>query len=237
MFDHSASLAGGSADEITRNADRALKLVESGERPGHVYVCVQNRERLLLWDHPNGQGRSVLLFSTPHQAMDYAEATGVVADVGALSLDALPRQTELWKQAGVGSFVLNRCPRCSGGVSYDLQHLADAADFLRTCAVNSVTRASKGEQIALAALSSFDDGNVAAALEQLREIRDHVECAMPQLHVLIALLAHHLQDEAEKNASLERLAYFPDYDVQPGTGHDPALLFADVVLGFRQVGT
>lgn len=237
MFDHSTSLAGGSADEITHNAERALKLVESGERPEHVYVCVQNRERLLLWEHSDGQGRSVLLFSTPHQAMDYAGATGVEADVGALAVHALPRQTELWKQAGVGSFVLNRCPRCSVGVSYDLQHLADADDFLRTWAVNSVTRATKGEEIALAALSLFDGGDVAAALEQLREIRDHVECAMPQLHILIALLAHHLQDEAEKNASLERLAYFPDYDLQPGIGHDPALLFADVILGFRQVGS
>lgn len=237
MFDHSASAIGGSADEIDRIADRTLKLVESGERPERVFVCVQNRESLLAWDDPDDQGQSVLLFSTPHQAMDYAEATKVEAELGALALDTLPRRAELWRQGGAASSILNRCPRCSVGVSHALQHLANPGDFLKIWAMNSVTRASKGEQIAISALSSFDDGDVGAALEQLREIRDHVECAMPQLHVLIALMAHHAQDEAEKDAALERLAYFPDYDVQPGIGHDPALLFADVILEFRKVGS
>jgi hypothetical protein len=110
-------------------------------------------------------------------------------------------------------------------------------DFLKVWAVDRVTRAFKGEELTSSAFALIASGNLDGALDTLREIRDHVDVGVPQVHHLIALLAEMQGDEDEKARAVQWVRIFKDYDFQPGMNiEQTAKVSAELVAAFQHVG-
>ena len=65
-------------------------------------------------------------------------------------------------------------------------------------------------------LSLVGSGDLDGALAQLREIRNHVDVGVPQVHHLIALLAEMQGYEDVKANAVHWIGIFKDYDFSLG---------------------
>jgi hypothetical protein len=222
------------ADEVT---SRALRLVETGPHPERIFLCAQEGGGLLTCKFGDQPGPSMLLFSSPYYAIDYINETGVEADVAHMQLDALPQSAASWLEAGADTFVLNRCPRCDVALIAETQHLKNREVFLKLWAVDRATRAMKGEQLATSAFSLIGDDDLDGALHQLREIRNHLDVGIPQVHHFIALLAEMQGYEDEKASAVHWIGVFKDYDFKPGmNAEEMAKVSAELLAAFQRVG-
>jgi hypothetical protein len=115
--------------------------------------------------------------------------------------------------------------------------LSRREDFVKTWAIHRVTRAIKGEELTLQAVARFKEGNLRATFETLCEIRDHVECALPNLYYLIAIMAGILELEDEQRTALSLLQTFEGFDAQPLSGVETlGAISAALYLDFHNVG-
>jgi hypothetical protein len=104
-------------------------------------------------------------------------------------------------------------------------------------AVDRATRAFNGEQLTSSAFALIGSGNLDGALDTLREIRDHVDVSIPQVHHLIELLAEMQGHEDEKASAFQWVRIFQDYDFQPGMNiEQTAKVAAELVAAFQHVG-
>jgi hypothetical protein len=192
--------------EVSRRTDLILK---SGRAPEWIFICVvQSGGGIITFRPGAGKKPVMLLFTTPHAAWDYIRATKTAAEVRQLKFDALPEVAKGWIAAGVESFVMNRCPRCSVMNLFSIQELTENDRLLRVWALLAAVRSYQGELKVREFFTQNQSASFPRARAALECIRDRIDCSVPYLHELIAYYARMDQDEEGKAAAVERLKEF-----------------------------
>ena len=202
------SIPGPNPEHVGAVKRRADLILESGKLPEWIFICGISGGTLTF--RPGSGDRPViLLFTTPHAALDYSRATKTSAEVRQLKFDDLPKVAQGWIDAGADQFVLNKCPRCNVMMAGPAPYLIDKPGFLKIWAVVRATQLFQGEvKVREFMLHLKDMSSRPRARATLELIRDHIDCSTPYLHELIAFLARQDHDEAAMAAAVERLNEF-----------------------------
>lgn len=179
-------------------------IVASGQAPELFFVGRTN-SGILTFAHENKP--LILLFTTPHAALDYIRVNKSACEVGQLRFDTLPNAGLAWAGAGAEKFTLNRCPRCPVFTMYPIQALGQRDQLLTIWAMERATRQFQGE-MKVREFMQYQSTSRPRARAALELIRDHINCSVPYLHELIAFLARMDNDEVGKAAAVERLKEF-----------------------------
>jgi hypothetical protein len=196
-----------SPDKVEEIQRRLQQILKSGQTPERVCVCQVNGG-LLTYQYTPERKQAVLLFTDPFAAQDYLRATNVAARVGQIKLETLPEMARNWVSAGVETFALNRCPRCTHLKLIKTTALKTKEDFVVYWAAERAARWLYGEILVLSASNHLQSGSHAKARADLEYVRDHLNCAIPYLHQVIGLIADVQQDEIARAAADERLKEF-----------------------------
>ena len=215
--------------EVLRRRDVILA---SGQAPELLLVGRMNGGDLM---YAHEKRPVVLLFTTPHAALDYIRVNKTACEVGQLKFDMLPAAGRGWAAAGAEKFALNRCPRCPIFTMYPIDALGQRDQFRAIWAMERATRQFQGEMMVRVFLQhqSASRPQARAALET---IRDHINCSVPYVYEFIAFLARLDGDEEAKAAAIERLKEFgprfADFDAR-WTMPDLAKSLATAMVGLR----
>jgi hypothetical protein len=197
---------------------RAVELLKTGWAPRSVFVC-QAKVGQVVFRYDQGKRAAMLMFSTPYFAADYIRVTGLAATVGEVKVEALHRVAETWISSGVAGFFLNRSPRCQHPrqslITTKVLLAQEQAAFHKVWAIDRSTRTYLGGNLVRAACAHLQAHFPADARRLLEEVRDHIDCGVPYLHQILALVYEMLGDQAAKSAAAARLAEFgPQFERQ-----------------------
>jgi hypothetical protein len=92
--------------EVLRRFNRILK---AGAAPEVLFLLTMGNSNMVFQYSPDKKP-AMLIFTTPHAAVDYLRATGSQTKIGTIKLDALPHLAKGWMAAGCENFIINRCP-------------------------------------------------------------------------------------------------------------------------------
>jgi hypothetical protein len=175
-----------------------------GQKPEFLFVCEISKGVLAFEGGGNGKP-TVLLFMTPFAALDYLSATGTAAQVHPIKFEAVPDLAQQCVAAGAGGFALNRCPRCPLILSADLATMANKEKFALFWGLRRAAQICFGQRSAQEFLAAKDPATRRAALEL---IRDHIDCSVPYVYELLAMVARADDDVPAKSAAVKELEKF-----------------------------
>jgi hypothetical protein len=194
-------------EAVKEVARRAKQMIESGVSPDSVYLC-KVQQGTLTFQYDRAQKPALLLFTTPWAAVDYLRAAEVTGTVGGIKCDVLPGYAQGWTK-GADNFVLNRCPRCNIMLLNQIHVLQDKESFRKMWAVVQAGKIFRAQvQIQAAGRLMAKPETLGQARAALEMVRDHIDCGVPYLHQLMALLAGTQQDAAAKTEAINRLNEF-----------------------------
>jgi hypothetical protein len=166
------------------------------------------------YPHMQNQSSKLLpLFSTPLAAQDYllSRKIGSVGIAG-FRLDSLAATVERWQAAGIDSLIFDLCPRCAASDSAISKVPIRQEELVHAWAVERAIRQWRGQVLVGVFRSLKWDKTHLKMRAVLEFLRDHVDCSVPYVHWLIALIAGMQGDEPGRLAATARLEQFgPDF--------------------------
>jgi hypothetical protein len=194
-------------DELKRRVQSIL----AGKTPNAFFLPVdpQDRRKVILLRSENPERKSLLFFSAPSSAADYARHIHTPAQIVGFNLDSLPGLARDWQAAGIPSFVMNRCPRCgTPNPMFPKDGLITKEQLQFAWATSWALRNWRGEALAKHYLAVRGEAMAANRRGILEYLRDHVDYNIPYVHWLIAIYAGMQGDEEARLASVARLEEF-----------------------------
>lgn len=191
-------------------AQRKLgEMVRTGLRPELLFYIVFPQPGLThSIPANNGTNTIVPIFNSKMMAEAYIAGKKIAGAVAAVCrAEKLAQQAEKWSASGINSFSLNACCRCFGMMVFPLSDLEAEDKFLTTWRVDLANRRQFAESYGRNASAVFATNRKQARI-WLEGIRDHIDCANPYLHWMIALLAGLDGDMKANAASIKRLEAF-----------------------------
>jgi|HubBroStandDraft_6_1064221.scaffolds.fasta_scaffold22631_1 hypothetical protein len=191
---------------------RSDEWMQSGQRPHVVlYLVLPQQGHTLTVSTKDGKKTILPLFGSAWIAKAYLTAKGLQAVIAACRLDALADQAEKWVGTGVNCYALNPCFRCGNSTLYPIAELQSEEQFLQTWGLDAITRRLFAEIIVRNCQNQFGS-NPKLVRDSLERVRDHLDCGMPYLHWVIAVLAGMAGDMQANAAAIQRLEEFgPDF--------------------------
>jgi hypothetical protein len=146
---------------------------------------------------PNSAGQCLLSFSTPFRAADYVR-TLLTSDARVQYLSSSPLQfismLRDLEGAGVETFTVDRCPRCSFVTTIGSSSMKNAADVVMVWAIHKATELTRSDLYFSYALAAACAGRLEVARDVALESVGHVSLEDPRLHLLLGQLAIGLGD-------------------------------------------
>lgn len=202
---------------------RSNERMKSGQRPQVVlYLVFPQQGHTLTVSTKDGKKTILPLFGSTWIAKAYLTAKGLQAVIAACRLDALADQADKWIAAGINCYALNPCFRCGNSTLYPIAELQSEEQFLQTWGLDAITRRLFAEIIVRNCKNQFGS-NPKLVRDSLERVRDHLDCGMPYLHWVIAVLAGMAGDMQANAAAIQRLEEFgPDFAGKlKGNSFDP----------------
>jgi hypothetical protein len=195
--------------DFRRRSDEWMK---SGQRPQVVlYLVFPQQGHTLTVSTKDGKKTIVPLFGSTWIAKAYLTGKGIQALIAACRLDGLANQADKWVAAGINCYALNPCFRCGNSTLYPIAELQSEEQFLETWCLDAVTRRLFAEIIVRSCQNQFGP-NPKGVRDSLERVRDHLDCGIPYLHWVIAVLAGMAGDRQANAAAIQRLEEFgPDF--------------------------
>jgi hypothetical protein len=192
-------------DELQR---RAKLLRESQRVPKFVFFLIEPQSGMLILLNQKTK-RTVLLFSSPFLAHDYLEFSKMNVGVAGVPMESFAATARKWQSSGVDSFAVDRCPRCQVGVVLNpVQGVITWEQFLVTWSFERAIKNWRAEALIRKFLAVKGENMHAEKRATLEMLRDHVDCGVPYVHWLIALIAGIQNDEAGRLEATMRLERF-----------------------------
>ncbi len=195
-------------DEFKR---RVRDILASGKTPDSFFLPVdpQDSRKVILLRSGNPERKSLLFFSAPSSAADYTRYIHTPAQIVGFNLDSLPGLARDWQAAGIPSFIMNRCPRCSTpNPMFPKDGLITKEQLVFAWATSWALRNWRGEALVRKFVSEKGDAMIANQRATLEYLRDHVDYNIPYVHWLIAINAGVQGDEEARLASVAKLEEF-----------------------------
>ena len=213
--------APGFDERVKMIRERALamadKMLEPGNTPEFIFALAQpvasNRRNFLLI--PSSAGPLLPLFTTPYRALDYKEHKN--ADnfqVIRFKVDSLAKTASDFSSAGIKSYDIDFCPRCTDGLAHGLGNLSNPRAFLFTWALAVTQQRSKADKIVRDLIGNAD---MKKRVALLRELLEHVDPSNPTAYHFLAFTAQET-DKSLTEWALNRIkTFWPNYvvDIEP----------------------
>jgi hypothetical protein len=209
--------------QLTINPEAALALFKdfgrrnaewrkSGEKPQVVFYPVFPQQGYTVTSATkDGKKTIVPLFGSTWIAKAYLAGLGLKAVIAACRLDALAEQADKWTAAGINCYGLNPCFRCGSFAVYPIAELQSDEQFLEAWGHDAVTRRLFAE-IMVRNCQNQLAAHPRGVRDVLERVRDHLDCGVPYLHWVIAVLAGLAGDMQGNAAAIQRLEEFgPDF--------------------------
>jgi hypothetical protein len=180
-------------------------------------VPLAGPDAFITLPRPDRTGQIALVFTSAFRAADYARTLLRTADPPqylACTPEQVVRVLQDLARAGVGSFVVDRCPRCDIATVLGNNGQKGVADVLKLWAIWKATEFARGELYESYALRAARDGDLLTALDVTLEAIGHIAMDEPRRHLLLGELAIGLGDRplvGEARAFL-RFLNRPDLD-------------------------
>jgi hypothetical protein len=195
------------AEKLTR---RVRSMLASGQRPLEIFLLT-DRHTFGALTNNNPSQNSLLMFSSPWRALDYSRVYNIQLPVQGLKAEAVSHVAEGWRNDGINSFVMDRCPRCSAtNVLLPKDQLITVDQVCLAWATMLCLRNWRAEDQIRRFLTFRDDDSVALKRQSMEFFRDHIDCSVPYVHWLIAIFAGVQLDEPARLAAVARLEEFGD---------------------------
>lgn len=165
----------------------------------------QNAQSLMTWRI--GAETVLLLFETPFAAADYDKEMKLSCSLAGLKTQSIPGLAKGFMASGISGFIFNLCPRCRVGNAHPASTLLSAEEFANAFAVMAIQRKLFAE-IWIRRHNALNGADYKGRRLILEHVRDHVDCANPYLHWMIAILAGLDGDMEENTKSIARLEQF-----------------------------
>jgi hypothetical protein len=94
---------------------RMQEWLKSGEKPTIFFVLMDTKSRGPLAFMNNEKKGTILLFTSPFAAKDYASVMNPELKFATCEIKSLPTLAQMWIAAGVSAFTINSSPRCKTG--------------------------------------------------------------------------------------------------------------------------
>lgn len=176
----------------------------AGSKPEFLFTCGIREGMLTVQGGPKRKP-TILLFMTQFAALDYLSATGLSGEVRPIRFEAVPELIQKWLGAGVGNLALDRCPRCPVMLLVDLTTITNLDKLTRLWGIRRATQICYGRVSVQRFLRAKDSGDRRAALEL---IRDHIDCSVPYVYELLAMVAQTDGDVPAQSAAIKALEQF-----------------------------
>ena len=185
------------------------QLLEADKFPDAFYFAFDTGGAVIIMATPNPPHKSILLFSSPFSALDYLRANKFAGKVVGFKTDSLPALAEQWRNAGIDSFIVNRCPRCSSiNILSPKDQLITREQLFLGWATQWALRNVRGEDLVRQYQAHSGNDMVAKKRATLEYLRDHVDYSIPYVHWIIALLAGMQGDENVRLTAAAKLEEF-----------------------------
>jgi hypothetical protein len=209
---------------------RTDEWIESGQKPQvFFYLVFPQQGHTFTFTTKDGKRTILPLFASRWIAQSYLTGRGLQAVIAACRLGGLADQADKWIAAGINWYALNPCFRCGNTTPYPIAELQSEEQFLQTWNLDAVTRRLFAEIIVRTCQAQFAS-NPKGVRDSLERVRDHLDCGVPYLHWVIAILAGMGDDMVVKLAAVQRLEEFgPDFAGKlNGTSYDPKVPGANI---------
>ena len=224
-----------SEDEIVRRSELLRK---AGHRP-KLFFFGANAEGVLTTAGSPQTGPALPLFTTPYAARDYIRTFKRDMEVHEIAVENLVAQSQKWSEVGVKHFILNPCPRCDSWLLCSASVLPDSEKFLKIWAIEQAARWCRGEIGVLQMQAHLLNSATAEARTAVENIRDHIDCGIPYVHQMVAVLSAGLNDGDAELAACERLKEFgPEFEWSPADRDDGdkiAKMTAGAMVGLMKI--
>ena len=222
-------------EEVQR---RAKLLRESEHVPKVFFYLVEPTKGILILLKHETQ-KPILLFSSPFFAQDYLQFSKLNVAIAGVPMESFATTAQKWRANGVDSLVIDRCPRCPVATVVSPQSAMNWDQLILMWSIERGIKNWRAEGLIRHFLSLKGEnmqGEMRATLEMLR---DHVDCAVPYVHLLIAMLAGMQKDEPGRLAATARLEQFgPNFkgrtgpiELNPETGKEWADSWGRAMIG------
>lgn len=204
---------------------RSDEWIKNGPKPKLVFYLVYPQQgHTLTVSTPDGSKTILPIFSSVLMAKAYLAGKGLQAVIAACLVDAFAEQTDKWITAGMNCYALNPCFRCGTLSFFPITDLQIEGQFFQTWGLETIARRIFTEVTVRNAQNQIAT-NPKAARDLLERVRDHLDCDVPYLHWVIAILAGLTGDMQANAAAIQRLEQFgPDFAGKlQGVSFDPAV--------------
>jgi hypothetical protein len=180
---------------IVEGVKRRTQLILQSAKPEWLFVISKKMPTGAAWvsfQQPPDR-KALLLFTTAFAANDYIRFSRLDAQPAAMRVEDIEKNEPNWAAGGFNAFALNRCPRCNVVTTAGIQTLADPKGLLTFWAASIAVQRWRAERLVRSAIANLAKPEARKVLEFLR---DHVDCANPYVHQVIAIKARTENDEA-----------------------------------------
>jgi hypothetical protein len=202
---------------------RRAKLLRELNPPKALFFLVEPQNGCYV-DLQNQSSKLLPLFSSPLAALDYLQTRKITsAGIAGFQLASLGATVERWQAAGIDSLIFDLCPRCAASDSPLVGATVTREELVHGWSIERAVRHWRGEVLVRVFGSLKWDAMRPQMRLTLEFLRDHVDCSVPYVHWLIALIAGMQGDEAGRLAATVRLEQFgPNFRGKTWTLKDKA---------------
>ncbi len=181
------------------------------DKPLFTELLAVKENGLVTITLPDSGAKCLPVFSTPFRAADYVR-TLLPSGPSVQYLSSSPAQLfgmlRDLARAGIETFALDRCPRCSIFAATGFKPTSDVGDLLAVWSISKATELARADLYFAYALASARAGNHELARDVALETVGHVALEDPRPHLLLGQLAVRLEDRGLLREAKAFLRFF-----------------------------
>jgi len=176
------------ANPAIEEMKRRFQLIMQSEKPEWLFLIGKKLDQSIGFQSITYEpdSNALLLFSSFHAAHDYVRHNQLDGQVVGMKAEDVQKNAPNWASRGLSGLTLNRCPRCAAIITVGIATLFSTQGLHALWAMNVALQRWRAEMILERITSEIGKPE---ARRTLKFLRDHVDCANPYLHQLIAIKA------------------------------------------------